>query len=399
MDSSFVFKGVMNLIDYRFSLELTKGGIQKTLHAKSGEGNGRRALITLTESGKVFDLDGCTARVFFEDNTHSDYLAVVGGCFEFVLPAALLESAGEKKCELQLEKNGGVVYSPVFTILVEGSIGGKAYDSVELGEPIRYQEVIQSLPEGSSISNADEIAVYSAAVNKTRRVSVSAFAKSTDIDAVDKRLDEVDNNLAQVEETILGINTKADQNETGIYALGDRVSVIEGYNIPQRFYEVNNRIDNINVSGGGSVEMLPPNVVAAQTVVSLLETINDTFISFETPDIASMGDSRFAIILGSTSTPMEYGGYKVFYAPPIDGELTYINPTSSETETIKVYAGFIYEFFSVYTEDWVLEFVVNPYFGENSLGLLKQRLFTADDKTEIANAVLNALETAEGGLY
>lgn len=252
------------MIDYRFSLELTKGGIQRTLHAKSGEGNGRRALITLTESGKVFDVEGSAARVFFDDNTHSDYLAIVGGCFEFVMPSALLGSSGEKKCELQIEKDGGVIYSPIFSILVEKSIGGEAVDSVEIGDPIKYQEVIQSLPVGNEITNADEVAVFSSDLKRTQRVKLSNFAKKEDIDEVSEKLDYIENNLSQVGDSVLDIDTKTKKNESDIVALGNRVSVteaqaqnlgkrvstIEGYNIPQRFDEVNNRIDNINISGG-----------------------------------------------------------------------------------------------------------------------------------------------------
>ena len=251
------------MIDYRFSLELTKGGIQRTLHAKLGEGNGRRALITLTESGKVFDVKGSAARVFFDDNTHSDYLAIVGGCFEFVFPSALLGSSGEKKCELQIEKDGGVIYSPIFSILVEKSIGGEAVDSVEIGDPIKYQEVIQSLPVGNEITNADEVAVFSSDLKRTQRVKLSNFAKKEDIDEVSEKVDYIENNLSQVGDAVLDIDTKTDKNESDIVALGNRVSVteaqaqnlgkrvstIEGYNIPQRFDEVNNRIDNIDVSG------------------------------------------------------------------------------------------------------------------------------------------------------
>ena len=252
------------MIDYRFSLELTKGGIQRTLHAKSGEGNGRRALITLTELGKVFDVKGSAARVFFDDNTHSDYLAIVGGCFEFVFPSALLGSSGEKKCELQIEKDGGVIYSPIFSILVEKSIGGEAVDSVEIGDPIKYQEVIQSLPVGNEITNADEVAVFSSDLKRTQRVKLSNFAKKEDIDEVSEKVDYIENNLSQVGGAVLDIDTKTNKNESDIVVLGNRVSVteaqaqnlgkrvstIEGYNIPQRFDEVNNRIDNINISGG-----------------------------------------------------------------------------------------------------------------------------------------------------
>jgi hypothetical protein len=36
------------MIECRFTLELTKNGVQKTIYAKSGELNSRKVVITLT---------------------------------------------------------------------------------------------------------------------------------------------------------------------------------------------------------------------------------------------------------------------------------------------------------------------------------------------------------------
>lgn len=431
MDSSFVFKGVMNLIDYRFSLELTRGGIQKTLHAKSGEGDGRRALITLTESGKVYDLDGCTARVFFEDNTHSDYLAIVGGCFEFVLPFALLGSAGEKRCEIQLEKNGGVIYSPVFTILVEGSIGGEAYDSVEIGEPIRYQEVIQSLPVGNGITNADEVAVFSSDLKRTQRVKLSNFAKKEDIDEVSEKVDYIENNLSQVGDAVLDIDTKTDKNESDIVALGNRVSAteaqaqslgkrvstIEGYNIPQRFDEVNNRIDNISVSGGGGggITSIP---VASSSVLGGIKVNNNSEIKVDNSGYASLNYANFDItqitmmlgqllasgydvefaygddfggwLIGMSSSIIYEEKKEAVFATTVPQELWYFNE-NFEAVYITASPGLLY---SLKLVDGVM--TLNSYTGAG----IKDFIFGKSlDKTEIVSAVLDALDSAEGGLY
>ena len=53
------------MIDAKFTLEMQKNGVQKTVHVKSGETNGaRRLLITLTNNGAVVPLEDKTVACF-----------------------------------------------------------------------------------------------------------------------------------------------------------------------------------------------------------------------------------------------------------------------------------------------------------------------------------------------
>ncbi len=84
------------MIEVKFSLELTKNGVQKCIHAKSGEENSRKAVITLTENGKVFDAAGYYVKIYFDNGKHVDtedgrkLVTVENGCIGFVIPYDLV---------------------------------------------------------------------------------------------------------------------------------------------------------------------------------------------------------------------------------------------------------------------------------------------------------------------
>lgn len=133
------------MIELKISLELTKNGIQKSVHAKEGESESRKLIITLTESGKVYNVKNMSARVYYEDGTYSD--AVIpesGNVVEFVLPSGLVLAEGIRICELQIRKGTACLYSPMFELIVEKSFGATATEDIFVGETEQYQPLISS---------------------------------------------------------------------------------------------------------------------------------------------------------------------------------------------------------------------------------------------------------------
>lgn len=281
------------MIECKFSLELTRNGVQKSIHAKAGEEDGRKAVITLTESGKVFDASTYKLRMFFDDETYSDKVELVNGCVEFVLPAALTSVAGERLCELKLSKGDrAAIYSPVFRVLVEGSIGADAEEEAKLiGSPVRYQEVIPALSEGASVFPDDEIAVYTPEDDLTtkRKVSSLPFSKKLENEAVLERIGANENGLTLDDEEISS----------------DPIAT--------------------------TLQMLAA-MIAADTALFRA--------SIEPPDFASTDESFFYSILSSSVMNNEPG----YYAPPSSGQLRYTDPTNNEEMLMPVIRGIVYKF-------------------------------------------------------
>lgn len=123
------------MIECRFSLELTKNGIQKSVYAKTGEVNSRMLVVTLTQNGKVYDLEEHTAVVFLE--TGENFSAkIVNDTVQAVIPDAFSEPQ-VRICELRISKGDKVLYSPKFEIVFEESFGNKA-ESESLENGVRY---------------------------------------------------------------------------------------------------------------------------------------------------------------------------------------------------------------------------------------------------------------------
>lgn len=110
------------MIDYKFSLELTKNGVQASLHSKSDEDSSRRMIITLTVKGEVYDLNGKSVRVFFDDNSYLDTATIENNRIVFVIPKAMLSVSGKRICEFKISENDSVLYSPRVEVVVEGSL-------------------------------------------------------------------------------------------------------------------------------------------------------------------------------------------------------------------------------------------------------------------------------------
>lgn len=151
------------MIEYRFSLELTKNGIQKSIHAKAGEIKGRKLVITLTESGEIYNVgEEFKARVFFEDNTYSDDVKIIDNRIHFELPSGLVSKSGVRICEvkLYLKDDTTVIYSPMFEIVAEKSFGSEA-DAQALRPTVKYQELIANTGiKKSEMNDNDMIVIF-----------------------------------------------------------------------------------------------------------------------------------------------------------------------------------------------------------------------------------------------
>lgn len=176
MGSSFVFKGVMNLIESKFSLELTKGGVQRVVFAKSGERGSRVVLITLTEAGKVFDASPYRLRVNFDSGESvSSTVTFEQGCVRFEIPEGALVAPGEKLCELQISNDTRLIYAPVFKIVVEQSIGQQNTEDIQFNESVRYQESIPNLNVGKNVTLNDEVALFDGEDTTRNKLSALPF--------------------------------------------------------------------------------------------------------------------------------------------------------------------------------------------------------------------------------
>ena len=145
------------MIECKFTLDLSKNGIQKTVHAKAGEQNARKLIITLTQSGNVYDITNHTAEVYFESNTYSK-AKIVGNTVEYVLPDVLEE--GVRICELKIYRGTQVIFSPMFELIVEKSIGHTA-EATALGKEIHYQKDLADAAEKSdAMQDEDYVIVY-----------------------------------------------------------------------------------------------------------------------------------------------------------------------------------------------------------------------------------------------
>ena len=125
------------MIECRFSLEVTKNGIQKSVYAKAGEVNARTLVVTLTQNGKVCELSDCTAMVFLENGNSFD-AEIVGNTVNAVIPNAFAVPQ-VRICELRLSYNNSesVIYSPMFELVIEESLGNKA-EGESLVDGVQY---------------------------------------------------------------------------------------------------------------------------------------------------------------------------------------------------------------------------------------------------------------------
>lgn len=123
------------MIECKFSLNLSKNGVQKTVYAKAGESKARMLIITLSHNGKVYELEGHSAMVFLESG--ENFLAdIVDNTVQAVIPNAFPEPQ-VRVCELRISKGDKVIYTPMFEIVFEVSLGNIA-ETESLVDGVKY---------------------------------------------------------------------------------------------------------------------------------------------------------------------------------------------------------------------------------------------------------------------
>ena len=327
------------MIEVKFSLELTKNGVQKCIHAKSGEENSRKAVITLTENGKVFDAAGYYVKVYFDNGKHVDteddrkLVTVENGCIGFVIPYDLVAEEGERLCELQISKDNRILYSPVFKVLVEQSLGQHGV-SEPAGDVTRYQEVIPDLMPKDDILFDDEIAVYTPEDELTtkRKVLSLPFGKKLENEAEIERIDASD-----VDEI--------KQLSNGKYA--------EAKDVPTKVSQLTNDKNFVDVEKVESMikvshENESPIVTSALAMVSMLAS--ETIIaSIEAPNEASKITSKFTQAIKQVTVR------DVYYSPSATGVLEFRDAFWTREYKIDVTQGKTYRFSSEGTDIVVFE--------------------------------------------
>ena len=209
------------MIESKFSLELTKGGVQRAVFAKSGERGSRVVLITLTESGKVFDASPFRLRVNFDSGESvGSTVTFEQGCVRFEIPEGALVAPGEKLCELQISNDTRLIYAPVFKILIEQSIGQQNTEDIPFDESVHYQESIPNLNVGKNVTLNDEVALFDGEDTTRNKLSALPFV-------TDEAFDEHIESQAEVNK-IVGANAIARHTHDNKEAVLDKLGVDGG---------------------------------------------------------------------------------------------------------------------------------------------------------------------------
>lgn len=241
------------MIEYKFTLDLTKGGIQRSIYAKAGENQARKLIITLTHSGGVFDVQDCSAEVYFDTNTFSQ-AEIRNNAVEFTIPAGLAE--GTITCELKIFKGDTqAIFSPMFEIVVEESVGNNG-ETQALGEPIVYQKVLSGAEvKADDMQSEDYVIVFDydkqvamklpwSKVKELLVVTSHSVLEGRDAEnqhpilAITGLQDIIDDFGETVEEMTESINKNTEANHTHLYRGGesnkdvlDALSSLDGKNL------------------------------------------------------------------------------------------------------------------------------------------------------------------------
>lgn len=341
------------MIECRFSLEVTKNGIQKSVYAKAGEVNARTLIVTLTQNGKVCDLSNCTAMIFLENGNKFD-AEIVGNTVNAVIPNAFAVPQ-VRICELRLSYNNSesVIYSPMFELVIEESLGNKA-EGESLVDGVQY--VIKQEHDSanshyiSMISGLEDILDSKAStetVEDLRSVAHSHSNKNT----LNKLTTSADGNLLFDGEeikssgSVLDVEVKTDTEDEYVLEL----------TTPNETITTPNLKGKQGVSGVYVGEGDMPEGYNVQVITSIFDWIEP-----EEPPLA--GDSNPSV---SVKVEEIEGGHRVSIT------------TASGTQSFDVLDG----------EKGEKGDKGDPY------------TLTDADKNIIVNAVLDELEVAEGGLY
>lgn len=349
------------MVECKLSLELTKNGAQKSVQAKMGEKKSRKLLITLTEKGKVFDLEGYEARVSYDDKTYTK-ATIDGNVVEFILPSTLLSTSGERLCELEISVPGeSVLYSPMFIVNVEGSLGAEAKNEA-VGKDVEYQQVIPDLEETAEMGEETYIAVYEEGkgIKKYKVKGIGGASKHGElsgrdeanqhpmsaITGLDEFKEETEGAIASAFSRFEGFEKGISANKTNTENNTERIEELEEV---EHSHSNKATLDRLGVSvgnvltfdgkevgteGGGSGGAVNVSALAPQIVATLLTTSRAPVV-FEEPDVASMDTSQFF--------------EKLSMLPDADGMLIY---APGKRGTLQVFdVGFDYSLYGLTVEE------------------------------------------------
>lgn len=127
------------MVEQKISLDFSKNGVQRTVHARQGENAARDILISLVSNGEPVDVSSgeYVLWVIYPDGSHS--IPDVENPVKVTIPQALCLTVGEKICEIQVRHSGDLLYSPQFRVQVEGTILGASGSSEPIGDPTTYE--------------------------------------------------------------------------------------------------------------------------------------------------------------------------------------------------------------------------------------------------------------------
>lgn len=206
------------MIECKFSLELTKNGIQRTIYAKAGEVNARMLIIALTQNGKVYDMSNHSARIYLENKTEYFDAVIDGNYVKAVIPNAFSEPQ-VRICELKIQHGGKTVYSPLFELVIEESYGEKAEaEALKSGEKFQPLLADAAIKDDAMEDEEDSVIVYDADSGKAKKLPWKEVTKMIS-GAVVKNHSELDGRDEENQHPISAINglrEELDKNESDI---------------------------------------------------------------------------------------------------------------------------------------------------------------------------------------
>lgn len=130
-----------------------------------------------------------------------------------------------------------------------------------------------------------------------------------------------------------------------------------------------------SLKGGGGSTAVNPKIIAAQTVVTLLEgsataqggTIT---VSMESVSVANSPDSYFQLMIEALIVAPDFGGNVLVYTPPEAGTITFIDPNDGNEISVDVIAGIIYIFYAFFDDEYNTTIKYKPQYGTGIRELL-----------------------------
>lgn len=221
------------MVEQKFSLELTKNGIQQTIYAKEGESQARKLKITLTVKGEIVSLAGYSIKAFFDDETWLD-VSNEGNPVTFEIPSGLCGEPGERIIELEFRHGGEIVYSPQFRVIVEETIGATASGGA-VGNPTLFEPLLATAGDYTGTFDGDEkIPVYDPDAGATRLTTVAKITEEVteDIADLDERVTEAEGDISDIEDSLALKANTADVNS----ALTGKVDKVTGKGLSANDY-------------------------------------------------------------------------------------------------------------------------------------------------------------------